>query len=62
MGFAPERVPVVAHRREYAGPNWGQFELAELAVELDGCPVRVLDTPINFRFVPPPGWRNHIER
>ncbi|MBI3850106.1 MAG: DUF362 domain-containing protein [Verrucomicrobia bacterium] len=62
MGFAPEQVPVIAHRREFAGPRWGKFDLSDLEAELDGKNIRVLDSPINFHFVPPPGWRNHIER
>lgn len=62
MGFDLERVPVIAHRREYVGPAWGKFSLPELETELDGAPTRVLDLPINFHFAPPPGWRSHIER
>jgi uncharacterized protein (DUF362 family) len=62
MGFAPEKVPVISRRREYAGPDWGKFELSDLTVRLDGQKVNVLSSPINFRFAPPPGWRNQIER
>jgi uncharacterized protein (DUF362 family) len=62
MGFAPEKVPVIAHRREFAGPNWGRFDLADLEAELDDRRIRVLDSPLDFHFVPPPGWRNQIER
>jgi hypothetical protein len=62
MGFAVEKVPLLAHHREFAGSDWGQFDLAELAAELDGQKIRVADSPINFRFVPAPGWRDHIER
>lgn len=62
MGFAVEKVPLLAHRREFAGSDWGQFDLAGLAAELDGRSIRVAESPINFRFVPAPGWRNHIER
>lgn len=62
MGFAAEKIPLLAHRREFAGADWGQFELAALAAELDGQPVRVAESPVNLKFIPPPGWRNHIER
>jgi uncharacterized protein (DUF362 family) len=62
MGFDAEKVPIIAQRRQYAGLNWGQFELSELEVEMDGKRVRIADCPINFHFVPPPGWRNHVER
>jgi uncharacterized protein (DUF362 family) len=62
MGFAPETVPVVAQRKIFAGIGWGRFELNELEVEMDGSRTRIVDSPLNFRFVPPPGWRNYIER
>lgn len=62
MGFAVEKIPVLAHRRQFAGVKWGQFELAELQADFDGHQTRIVDSPVNFKFVPPPGWRNHIER
>jgi uncharacterized protein (DUF362 family) len=62
MGFDPEKVPALARRGEYAGPVWGDFDFEELEVELDGQTARVAASPLNLRFVPPPGWRNHIER
>jgi uncharacterized protein (DUF362 family) len=62
MGFSPEKVPVVANRKLFAGAGWGQFELGDLGVEIDGTPTPVLASPINFKFVPPPGWRNYVER
>ena len=62
MGFAAEKVPILAHRREFAGAEWGKFELAELEAEIDGRKIRVADSTINFHFAPAPGWRSHIER
>jgi uncharacterized protein (DUF362 family) len=62
MGFAPAKVTVIAQRRTFAGTGWGQFELSDLEAELDGQKTRVTDSPVNFHFVPPPGWRNHVER
>lgn len=62
MGFDPEKVPVVARRRGYLGPIWGQFGLAEFKVQLDTVPMRLLESGINFGFAPPPGWRSHVER
>ncbi|MCX6906056.1 MAG: DUF362 domain-containing protein [Verrucomicrobia bacterium] len=62
MGFDPNKLPIIAHRGEYAGPNWGDFDLNELAVELDGQKMKLLASPLNFHFAPPPGWRNHLER
>jgi uncharacterized protein (DUF362 family) len=62
MGFDPEKIPVIARMSEYAGPEWGDFNLNELEAELDGAAIRVMESPVNFEFVPPPGWRKHIER
>ena len=62
MGFCPGKLPLIARRDQFAGVGWGDFDLAELMVQLDGAEIRLLDSPINFRFLPPPGWRDHIER
>lgn len=62
MGFDPEKLPVVARRREFGGLAWGQFDWAELEAEFDGQRIRVMDSPVNLRFAPPPGWRGHVER
>jgi uncharacterized protein (DUF362 family) len=62
MGFDPDKIPVLRQRHEYAGPDWGDFDVAGLSLEVDSQPVRLAESAINFRFVPPPGWREHIER
>ncbi len=62
MGFDPAKIPVIARRDQYAGPGWGDFDLAQFVTELDGEKVPLMQSPINFQFVPPPGWRDHIER
>jgi uncharacterized protein (DUF362 family) len=62
MGFDPARMPLLAERHAYLGPDWGDFELGDLVVEIDDRPVRLTQSGIDFRFAPPPGWRGHIER
>lgn len=62
MGFAPVKIPVIARRKAFSGVGWGQFELEQLEAEIDGRKIRVMESPINFGFAPPPGWRNYIER
>jgi hypothetical protein len=62
MGFDPEKVPVVARREQYAGADWGDFALDQLPLLLDSQPRRLAETGVNFRFAPPPGWRNYVER
>ena len=62
MGFDPHKVPVIEQRHHFAGMDWGQFKLPDLTVDLNGQTAKVLESPINFKFVSPPGWRSHIER
>lgn len=62
MGFDPEKIPMLAERRQYLGVEWGQFTLDDLAVSMDGRPRRLRELDVDFRFAPPPGWLGHIER
>ncbi len=62
MGFDPNKLPIIARRSQFTGLGWGDFDLTGLTVELDGQPLKALESSINFHFVPPPGWRDHIER
>lgn len=62
MGFAPDKLPVIARRGQFAGPDWGKFELTQLMAEIDGAAIKPLESSVNFHFAPPPGWRNHVER
>jgi uncharacterized protein (DUF362 family) len=62
MGFDPAKIPLLDCHGDYAGPEWGKFALAELEAEFDGKISRLLRSPVNFKFIPPPGWRNEIER
>lgn len=62
MGYVVDRMPLLSHRENYAGPGWGDFDLSNFQAEMDGNPISVLASPINFRFAPPPGWRDCIER
>lgn len=62
MGYDPGRLPIVAERRRYLGPEWGGFDLATLLVTLDGRTASLTAFDVNHGFVPPPGWVGHIER
>jgi uncharacterized protein (DUF362 family) len=62
MGFDPEKLPVTARHASYLGPEWGRFDRTSLRVALDGTATRLRDSEVNLHFVPPPGWRDHIER
>src|SRR6185436_15269519 len=50
MGFDPDKLPVIARRDQFAGAGWGQFDLARLAVELDGRRIHPVESDINFHF------------
>ena len=62
MGFDPAAIPVLAERRQFMGTGWGGFDVDELTIQVDGNPVRLTQSEINFHFAPPPGWLGHIER
>jgi hypothetical protein len=62
MGFDCDKIPILARRHEYMGPDWGDFDPPELALEIDGRSTRVVDENINLEFQPPPGWKDHVER
>jgi hypothetical protein len=62
MGFDPAKVPLLARHGDYLGPSWGGFDLSVLKVAVDGQTTRLLDSAVNFQFVPPPSWKGHIER
>jgi len=61
MGFDPELVPIIARRQEYLGA-WGRFALDDLDVSVDAEQMPLTRSAINLEFVPPPGWRDHVER
>ncbi|MBI4657730.1 MAG: DUF362 domain-containing protein [Verrucomicrobia bacterium] len=62
MGFDLDRLPIIARRAQFGGAGWGDFDWDELWILLDGHPVKPAESSINFEFVPPPGWREHVER
>ena len=62
MGFDPERIPMIAERRQYLGEGWGRFDLQDVMVSIDGHESPLLSTDVNFHFAPAPGWAGHIER
>jgi len=62
MGFDPRRIPQLAHRKDFAGGTWGEFTPERLEVNIDGRACTGLESiPVASEFLPPPGWRSHIE-
>jgi uncharacterized protein (DUF362 family) len=62
MGFDPARVPILAHRSRYRGPDWGRFALDQLPVSIDGAATSLTAIETRFDFKPPPGWAGFVER
>jgi uncharacterized protein (DUF362 family) len=62
MGFNPERLPMLHERAKYQGVNWGRFEIDSLPVTLDGVTAPLSSIGLRHDFMPPPGWKSHVER
>jgi uncharacterized protein (DUF362 family) len=62
MGFDYQKIPTLRQHRLFADAEWGNFTPEELAIEQDGVILIGLDSlPVLHHFLPPPGWKSHIE-
>jgi uncharacterized protein (DUF362 family) len=62
MGLDYRKIPQLSHHREFAPGHWGDFDPETVAVSMDGREYRgIAALPILRSFVPPAGWRGHIE-
>jgi hypothetical protein len=62
MGFDWRKIPVLNKMSLFTADTWGTLRPDFLDVELDGRRFRSLDeVPVLYRFLPPPGWKGHIE-
>lgn len=63
MGFDWRKVPTLSNFRRFEGDLWAKYEPAHVRVLLDGREYHGVDSlPVVRQYVPPPGWRGHIER
>ncbi len=63
MGLDYGRIPCIANHPLFARWGWGNFAPATAPVEFQGNALSsVLALPTLHKFIPPPGWRGHIER
>jgi uncharacterized protein (DUF362 family) len=62
MGFRVGEIPALMRSNQYRGTGWGRTSFSTLAAEIDGVIENVAESAMNFRFAPPPGWRDCIER
>jgi Domain of unknown function (DUF362) len=63
MGFDWEKIRLLANYRRFPDPAFSEFDPETFAVVLNGERVeRGLEAiPVLQRFLPPPGWKGHIE-
>lgn len=62
MGFDEQKIPSIANRKLFRH-GWGDFDVNEVAIEFNGRELCGLDAlPVLHGFIPPPGWKSHIEK
>ncbi|HEU5181725.1 MAG TPA: DUF362 domain-containing protein [Candidatus Polarisedimenticolia bacterium] len=62
MGFDAKKIPQLAHHREFGAKSWGDFDPASARLHLDGRELCGIEALAVLRvFLPPAGWREHIE-
>ena len=62
MGFDPNRIPQLANYGLFKDPLWASFDPRSVPLSFDGNRLEGIDAlPILHRFLPPPGWKDHIE-
>ncbi|HET9234940.1 MAG TPA: hypothetical protein VFP10_12435, partial [Candidatus Eisenbacteria bacterium] len=62
MGFDYRKIPQLSHHREFDPGHWGDFDPETVPVRVDGKEYRgIALLPTLHPFLPPAGWRGHIE-
>lgn len=62
MGFDFEKIPTLGKYASFQGAAWAKFDTEGVRVTIDETPYGgVKALPVLHAFLPPPGWRNHIE-
>ena len=63
MGYDIRKIPSLAQHRLFERGGWGDYDPDTVAVEYDGKILHGLgNLPVVRDYLPPPGWRGHIER
>jgi len=63
MGYDYRRIPTLANHRQFPRALWAEFDPHSFLVQRDGaCKPCGVDGISSLRpFIPPPGWKGHIE-
>jgi len=63
MGYDYRSIPQLSHHREFDAGSWGAFDPEEAVVDFDGKDYHGIESlPVIHPFLPPVGWRGHIEQ
>ncbi len=63
MGFDFQRIPCLAKHKEFPDTTWGRFEPQSVSFLFNGDHATGLQNlPVVHRFLPAPGWKDHIEK
>lgn len=62
MGFAHEQIPLLANVQQFNRGEWGKFDPERTTIIADGKRIiGIGSVPVVHEFMPPPGWKGHIE-
>lgn len=62
MGFDYKKIPTLHRFAQFSDQQWATFDPDRVEVRIDGERVIGLHAvPVLHRFIPPPGWKGHIE-
>jgi len=62
MGFDWRKIPVLDNMSLFKADSWGALRPDSVGITVDGHSYRSLDAvPVLHHFIPPPGWKGHIE-
>ena len=62
MGFDYNKIPMLSNFKLFGNKLWGFFDPMNVGISLNGEKVLgISPIPSVHRFIPPPGWRGHIE-
>jgi hypothetical protein len=62
MGFDYQKIPMISNFRRFPSGPWAVFDPDRVEVRINDKSVYGLQAvPVLYRFIPPPGWKRHIE-
>lgn len=62
MGFDWQKIALLKNYGQFDDENWARFDPVTVKVNFDGRQYSGISSlPVLHRFIPPPGWKGHIE-